>query len=206
MIFLIKDIDEFIDVKMVEGIYELKLRFPNIDSIHPLISTNLKSVVDFVTSYLKLKLDDYIQLESIIGNMGMLTLSEHVSMLMELILRVLSYKKINGIYFEVSADFKTFNMEEQTEESYKPFIDTRDGDAHPNEFYFFLDSLFMMLFETISIIIDDFDKIDAVCNNLFDNIFIDNLNDLYTGKISIDDFSSYLDNENKEMKKSKLMN
>lgn len=126
--------------------------------------------------FLSIKLDDYVKLEEMIGNMGTLTMSEHISTLIHIIQQIID-RGVKDIYFEVLTDVQEIGEEGNLEKTYIIYDSRYHFEYH--EYCLLLDDLFNKMFISCIDDISDDDMIQNIINHFLSNETIDFLNNIY---------------------------
>lgn len=196
-----KKIEDLIDVEKIgEDTYRLSIYFPE-DKKQGVIETNVHSILNIFNNYLEENLERCLQLEEMIGNLGVVALTDSIGPLYFYIDKIFSTADIKGVYFK-----SLINTQVQEDDKIisKPIhFDTRiDNVTAPEEHKYFLS----VLLETVclNIIAADAEtsnneiNFDLIMNLLLPVEIISNLNSFYLGEISKEEFSEYLQNETQE--------
>lgn len=206
---MVKNFEEMVETIQNGEIYQLIIHFPNKNDNLPLFETNLTSVVALFEAYLESKANDYIEVEKQVGNFGFLALQSHISILFNLVLNILSYKYINGIYFKSLARNVEFNENQQTYDEIKDelVVDTRNELTFPvDEYYYFINLTLSALFDVILPKYDDEEYIKMAYELVIPDEMVVYLSEFYNGKLTPHEFKNVLNNKTKEMKKSHTYN
>lgn len=111
-----------------------------------------------------------------IGNMGTLTMSEHISTLVHIIQQIID-RGVKGIYFEVLTDVQEIGEEGNLEKTYIIYDSRYHFEYHKHRLL--LEDLFNKMFISCIDDISDDDMIQNVINHFLSDETIDFLNNIY---------------------------
>lgn len=188
--------NDYILIEENQDVFTFKIRLDLNSEFKTVFSTNISSICYILEKYVENKLEDYLLLENMMGNLGYIPLGENLGAIIIIIDKILK-KDISGIYFELKC-----NAVSSDEEINNLCVDSRDNTRRNDYYYFFINMLLdSLLVDAIDVIEDD-KEVAKVIDFYLSDILLANLDDFYIGKINKEDFMRYLLAENEIDKKN----
>lgn len=187
--------EQYIKIVKNDNIYSLSIvNFTDTDSDTPLLETNLNSITKLISMFINDRIDDYLKLEKMIGNLGTITLSEHMSILINSVIYALSYKKLEGIYVKITAEKQSFDDDiTELKDADAILINTIHEDCNPaKEYFYFLNIYVDLVLTSIYTVMEDTEKMNHILDVLLTDDLVANLNDFYYGMITAEEFEIFL--------------
>lgn len=166
----------YIKTEKIENNYMLFVRLDTQQPYQPVIISNFEAFVRFFEVFLSMKLDDYLKLEEMIGNIGMLTMSEHISSLIHIIQQIIN-RGLKGLYFEVLTDVQEVDKEGNLEKA-NIFYDSRYHSKY-HRHHLLLENTFDKMFVPCLADISDDDMIQNVINHFLSDENVNTYNEIY---------------------------
>lgn len=186
---------DYVNIEIKDNVYKLSVTLSENESHTPLFETNLPFITEFFKEFINSNIEKYLAAETWVGNMGKVILMDHLSTLISYTHKILSCRKIGGIYFRLLADV-IFADDEESEEKQYLLVDTLSKNNHSDDMYnSILNGILLEVFKhSIKFEYGDCNLSDDYTEFLY-KAFVDKLNDYYFGRINVHEWLDFLEAE-----------